>query len=284
MSYMDRVRACNGWSPEDYLPLRCEGETVGRVRRSFARHLGDWPEILLCTEGAVEIHPRLEDAESRSVAMAEVIAKLTRVGHIAYLLDEPYPVTAAARKQTKFVIDRGAAPYFGIRAFGQHINGYVREEEGIRMWIGRRAADRINFPSRLDNLAAGGLPYGIGLRENLAKECQEEAGIRPEVAARAVSVSAITYCRETEKGLKPGVLYCYDLALSEGFVPHAADGEMAGFELLSLEEVARIVRESDEFKPNCALVVIDFLIRHGFITPEDPDYQELLCGLHAPLP
>ena len=31
------------------------------------------------------------------------------------------------------------------------------------------------------------------------------------------------------------------------------------------------------YKPNCNLVVIDFLIRHGMITPESTMYLEL-CG------
>lgn len=25
---------------------------------------------------------------------------------------------------------------------------------------------------------------------------------------------------------------------------------------------------TDEFKPNCALVVLDFMVRHGFVTPD----------------
>ncbi|MCH6589381.1 MAG: DUF4743 domain-containing protein, partial [Proteobacteria bacterium] len=31
----------------------------------------------------------------------------------------------------------------------------------------------------------------------------------------------------------------------------------------------------------CALVVIDFLIRHGFIGPDDPEYVDLVGGLHG---
>lgn len=284
MSYMDRIRACNGWTPEDYLPLRCENETVGRVRHAFARHLAAWPEVFVFTGQAVELNPALAGADARTRAVDEVIVALEQAGHIAYLLGEPYPVTGGARDRARFVIDRGAAPYFGVRAFGQHINGYVRDDGGIRMWIGRRAASRVNYPSRLDNLAAGGLPHGMGLRENLAKECHEEAGIPSALAARAREVGAVTYCRETDRGLRPDVLYCYDLALPPDFVPHATDGEMAGFELLPLDEVADIVRESDAFKPNCSLVVIDFLIRHGFLTPDEPDYLDLLWGLHGPLP
>jgi hypothetical protein len=49
-------------------------------------------------------------------------------------------------------------------------------------------------------------------------------------------------------------------------------------------EVARLVRDTDEFKLNCNLVVIDFLIRHGVIAQEDPDYIAIIQGLRSPLP
>jgi hypothetical protein len=45
----------------------------------------------------------------------------------------------------------------------------------------------------LDNLVAGGLPHGLGLGDNLLKECYEEAGMSAELALKARPVSAITY-------------------------------------------------------------------------------------------
>ncbi len=53
--------------------------------------------------------------------------------------------------------------------------------------------------------------------------------------------------------------------------------------MLGVQEVARLVRETSEFKLNCNLVVIDFLLRHGFIGPEEEDYLELVSGLRQPL-
>ena len=42
----------------------------------------------------------------------------------------------------------------------------------------------------------------------------------------------------------------------------------------------RIVDNGDDFKFNCHLVIIDFLIRHGLIGPDHPDYLDLISGLH----
>jgi hypothetical protein len=48
-----------------------------------------------------------------------------------------------------------------------------------------------------------------------------------------------------------------------------------------MERVVETVRDSDAFKFNCALVVIDFLVRHGYIAADDPDYSDIVEGLMA---
>ncbi len=36
-----------------------------------------------------------------------------------------------------------------------------------------------------------------------------------------------------------------------------------------------------EFKPNCALVLLDFFVRHGIVTAEnEPDYIDIVSRLH----
>ncbi|MCU7859471.1 MAG: NUDIX domain-containing protein, partial [Candidatus Thiodiazotropha sp. (ex Lucinoma kastoroae)] len=190
------------------------------------------------------------------------------------------PVTHSGRETAIATVDRATAPYLGLRAYGQHLNGFVRSEKGLKLWIARRATDRRVFPDCLDNMVAGGLPHNLSLAENLRKECMEEASVPADLANRAVSVGAITYCRETPAGLRPDTLYCYDLELPGDFKPHNTDGEVAEFMLLPVLEVARLVSETDEFKLNCNLVVIDFLLRHGIINPEAPDYLDLVQGLH----
>ncbi len=203
---------------------------------------------------------------------------------ISHLHGEQYAATTTNRDTALLLLDRAAAPYFGVRAFGQHMNGFVRGDDGLKLWVARRALDRIHYPGHLDNLVAGGLPYGVSLADNLAKECWEEAAIPAELAAQAISVGAVTYYVDTEKGFKPDTLFCYDLELPADFQPSCTDGEVESFSLQSVEQVMETVRESDLFKINCNLVIIDFLIRHGCLTPAEDDYLELLTSLHRPLP
>ena len=44
------------------------------------------------------------------------------------------------------------------------------------------------------------------------------------------------------------------------------------------------VRETSEFKLNCNLVIIDFLVRQGYIPEDSPDYLQIVQGLRSPLP
>ncbi|MEY6433499.1 DUF4743 domain-containing protein [Thioalkalicoccus limnaeus] len=284
MSLLEKIHACNHWDPADYVPFVVAGERLGLTRRGFAEALAaEDRDFRLDRDGLVWWSAPTE-FDARSAQFAAILARLVDAGLIGPLHREPYPVTAGGRGQARFLIDRAAAPCFGVRAFGQHLNGYVRTAAGLELWVARRAWDRRHYPGHLDHLVAGGLPWGVSLSENLRKECHEEAGLDPEQADRARPVGAVTYCRASTSGLKPDVIYCYDLELPADFVPHCTDGEVAAFYRWPVDEVLAIVRDSDDFKLNCNLVIIDFLIRHGLIGPEEPDYLALVQGLRAPLP
>lgn len=281
MSFMARIEECNRWTPGDFTAFVVGGESVGMVRREFAEALmRAAPGFALDARGLHWIEAP-DGFDSRTEAMRRICSDLVACGLISHRHGEQYPVSPGRREDARFLIDRACAPYFGVRAFGQHLNGFVRRSDGLHMWIGRRSADRKVYPNRLDNLVAGGLPWGLSLQENLSKECAEEAGMTATLAEQAVAVGAVTYCRASERGLKPDVMYCYDLELPPSFEPRCHDGEVAGFYLWPVEQVAEIVRDSEEFKLNCNLVIIDFLVRHGLLTPEHPDYLEIVQRLRS---
>ncbi|XP_008463364.1 nudix hydrolase 20, chloroplastic-like isoform X3 [Cucumis melo] len=124
-------------------------------------------------------------------------------------------------------------------------------------------------------------PQGISCGENLMKECKEEAGIPRSVSKEAIPVGAISYTDIKGYGYKRDVQFCYDLKLPESFVPENQDGEVEGFMLLPVTNVANVIRRTQFFKPNCSLVIINFLFRHGYIKPESSGYLELLQSLRS---
>ncbi len=62
---------------------------------------------------------------------------------------------------------------------------------------------------------------------------------------------------------KRDILMCFDLELSNDFIPQPIDGEVESFELHTIDWVLKKVLEGgpNGYKPNCNLVIIDFLLR-----------------------
>jgi 8-oxo-dGTP pyrophosphatase MutT (NUDIX family) len=280
MAFIDHIRACNACDLSRFRRFRVAGHPVGWVRHELARRLVDWPELFVTGESELSLADDLADYAARTRAMDQFTRAVAAAGLLPRLRGEAYPVLTEWGAEPLLALDRAVVPWFGIEAYGLHVNGYVRTPDGgLHMWVARRAADRLVAPGKLDNLVAGGQPVGLSLAENLVKEAYEEAGIGPGLAGRAKPVGAIRYRLETEAGVKPDTLFLFDLELEPGFRPRNTDGEVEAFVLMPVAEVAAIVRDSDAFKFNCNLVVIDFLIRHGVIGPDEPDYLHLVSGL-----
>ncbi len=279
MSYLDRIATCQRWDPAAYRPLVIDGRTLGRVSHGVARRLAAFPEVFVVREDAVALAPGLADFESRSRAVAGVLGEMKARGEIPLWRGEDYPVVARWGAAPALKIERAAVPLLGTRGFGVHLNGLVQSARGLSMWVAKRAANKQTAPGKLDHLVAGGQPFGLGVRENLIKEAGEEAGVPAELAARAVAVGAVSYRCERPEGLRDDVLFCYDLELPENFTPQNTDGEVESFALWPITEVLARIRDTEDFKFNVNLVVLDLAIRLGLIAPDDPDYQEIWHGL-----
>ncbi len=279
MSFLDRIRECNEHDLRRFRPLYIERQRLGWVRHDIAQRLADHAEVFEVGTEAVHLQPQLRSFETRSAAVRSVLEALRDAGVIPAWREEPYPVSLRYGSTPLMQMERAAFPCLGVRAYGVHINGYVRDGERLKMWIARRARDKPTYPGMLDNMVAGGMPIGISLRDNLIKECAEEAAIPAALARQAITVGAVSYCKEVPEGIKPDVQFLCDLELPADFEPRPVDGEVEAFYLWPVEKVMEIVRGTQDFKFNCALVVIDFLLRHGYIAPENPDYLELVQGL-----
>lgn len=282
MSFLDRIEACHRWDPDAYRPFMIDGLMVGRVAHDFARRLTDFGKVFQVAEGAVTLTPDLADFESRSTAVAEVLLRLSEAGDIGRWRSEDYPVVRRWGDPPLMKMDRSAVPPLGVRGYGVHLNGVVRSPDGLHMWVGRRAMTKASAPGKLDHLVAGGQPYGLGIRENMIKEGEEEANIPRDLAARLMPVGMVSYRCERPEGLRDDVLFCYDLDLPTDFVPENTDGEVDGFRLWPIERVLETIRDTEDFKFNVSLVVLDFAVRHGLLAPDEPDYHAVVDGLRLP--
>jgi len=282
-AYIQRINTCNSADTSDYLPFLIDDRQTGWLKPAFSNLLADWSSIFSMDDKSVRVNDAIQGFHERSETLDEVIRSLVQKQVIRAYLDEPYPVTDGDRNAAIMTLDRSAAAFFGIRCFGQHLNGYVRKNDGIHLWIARRARDRHIEPGKLDNMVAGGLPWHTSLEENLIKECAEEAGMSASLARHSRAVGTVSYLAESVNGIKPDTLYCYDIELPEDFTPVCTDGEVESFHLIPVEEVMQIIHDSEDFKPNCNLVILDFLVRHGLLDPEEKGYTDLVSRLHRKL-
>ena len=284
MDYTDHISSCNHYDISGFTRFFVGDIPVGWIRHNLAIHLGGTEKLFEKKADGISFGVGLSHPSDRSGEMALVLTRLADQGVIPPLRNEDFPVSTHFGAELLMQMDRSAVPAFGLAAYGTHVNGFVRRENGgIDLWIGRRARDRRLYPGKLDNMVAGGLPVDLSPMANVIKEAEEEAGIHPELAACARQVSKISYVVETEDGLTPDTMFCFDLELPEEFVPENKDGEVEAFYCRPVEDVMETVRTGFDFKFNCNLVIIDFLLRHRLIPDSHPDFNRLTKGLRNSL-
>lgn len=203
---------------------------------------------------------------------------------------EQFPIVGA---RFDVGIERSAFSLFGIIGRGAHMTVYSRTDDGLKFWIARRSAAKSTYPNMLDQAVAGGVARGETPLECIIREAGEEAGLSPERVRNSVvatgTVSWFNISDERAGGevglMNPGILYTYDLDVpSSGVEFQAVEGDISKFHLMGLSDVLKALHQGD-FKPSCAMVMLDFLIRHGLITAEnEPDYGEMVSRLHRKLP
>jgi len=281
MSFLDRINVCKAPDLSPYVPFVVDGHIVGYVKPDLAAELKDFPDTFTVLPQVLGLNDKLQDVESRTAGVGQVMEVLMQRGAVPGWRGEKYKVAVSFSAPTLFEIERAAVPLFGTIGCGVHMNGITRRGGELCMWVGRRSLSKPTGPGKLDQMVAGGQPAGISLKDNLIKECAEEANIPAEIAVLSVPVGAITYCMERPEGLRRDVIFAYDLVLPEDFEPENTDGEMEDFRLMTMDELSACVQETDDFKFNCSLVVIDFLIRHGYIEADHEDYLKIIDGLHS---
>ena len=279
MTYLDRVQFATRFDLSGYVPMELEGAIVGYVTLELGDLLADLPQIFRVTQCGLSFQDRLSDHDSRTQAFDSILPGLRDAGFVRGAVGEQFDVARTLGGHPLMAMDRSAVEAFGIISAGFHLNGIV----GDRMWIARRSWDKPMFPGELDNMVAGGWPRGIGFMDNVVKECAEEADIPEELARRARPVGVMSYVMEVPGGLRRHAMYLLDLEVPAEFQPRIVDGEVDSFELNRIDDVAVQVRETCDFKYNSSMAIIDYLIRTGRITPDEPGYVELVRGMHSPL-
>lgn len=230
------------------------------------------------SQDALTLQVQPDSYDTRTDALAQAAAILSAY-HQTPLHGEIYPLIGRWGDEILAHIDRAAIPWFGVKGCGVHVNGIVRKADGLYFWIGQRSSSCNIDPGKLDLMIGGGLPLGLTIQDNVCKEGWEEAGLPPDLARTARHVSTLSYKLDLMGGLRNDTLFVHDIELPESFEPRNTDGEVSRFRLMPAREVAEIIRTTDRFKFNCNLVLIDRLLAHNVIAPDDAEYEAMMSAL-----
>ena len=245
---------------------------------------------------------------ARSAALHCATLTLIAANCIKKVHGELFPVAARFGAAALALVDRNMAPVLGVTCTGVHLICYVRGGPAVPgsttvsttadaepstvappapvsgVWLSQRALDKSSFPGCWDPTAAGGHPHGIGLQKNMQKEAWEEAGLPEELSRTATSSGCLSFMSAKKDGscLKQSLYFIWDCNVPAAWTPTAVDGEVADFQLCSLADVEEEVRVGTaKLRPNMRAVMVDFLMRHGAITPDaEPEYAGIANALH----
>ncbi|KAK6717293.1 hypothetical protein SNK05_000491 [Fusarium graminearum] len=207
--------------------------------------------------------------------------------------------------------------FLGILTVGVHLNVYSKDTGEYRIWVARRASGpEYSYPGMLDQIVAGGMDPEdrdhellVPLR-TLIREAREEVGLEIDERTRtvfvpgtetrprreigkAVRISHITFFDKkdprtgelNEHQLEPGVRIIYDLELTSEYYPQPNEPSIDSIMAMDVSQVKESLSQEGEWKPNCGLVMLEFLVRHQLVNMNnDRHYDRIMEGLRPHIP
>jgi 8-oxo-dGTP pyrophosphatase MutT (NUDIX family) len=266
-------------------PLWVARHVAGWLDDARAARLAAMTDVFDLRSDGLSFVAGISDARARSLALERVARALEADGLLTAWRDERYAVAPELGAPPWFELERAAARFFGIYTYAAHVNGLVRRDTEVAMWIARRSPTKSIDPGMLDNLVGGGIASGQTVAAAVVKEAWEEAGIAASVAALAQPAGAVQICREQPDGLQRETIFVHDLWLPAEFVPACQDDEVVGHRLVPLSEVGSLIANDvgqDVVTADAALVMVDCLLRHGAIAHDASNYGALDALRHPP--
>ena len=261
---------------------------VGYIRPHIVEEMPWSPRIRINHRSQTVRLP--EDDEEATQAISDTLNRARkRFAVLSGWRDELYPVTG---RKSNITMERAGSALLGIVTYGVHMTAYTKGTDGIMIWVPRRSSKKSTYPSMLDNTVAGGISASEEPFQALVREAAEEASLPEDVVregAKPCGTVSYFHVRDSRAGgetglMQPEIQFVYDLELPNDTLLKPADDEVQEFYLWSVEEVQKALAE-EKFKPNCALVLLDFFVRHGILRVDnEPDYVDIAARLHRKLP
>jgi 8-oxo-dGTP pyrophosphatase MutT (NUDIX family) len=259
------ILAARRFDAAAHAPFFIGDARVGWIRLSDVDALHRWPDVFVIDDASVRLHPSLASVDTRTAALAFVIAHLHADGKIPGWRNETYAIRNAFDAPPLAFIERAASRYFGTMTYAVHLNGIVKYRDSApKVWIARRSDTKATDPGMLDNVVAGGIGWGMDVLPTLVKECWEEAGMPAELAQTAQQGGTFHVLQSLPEGTQAEQIFVFDVTLPEDFTPRNQDGEVGEHRLVRIDDVARWIEEG-KLTVDASLATLDCMLRHRWI-------------------
>src|SRR5437868_565412 len=128
MSFAEHIRRCNNYDPARVAPLIAGDRRIGLLLHEHAAALRPFREVFAVEQDRVRLLAE-GDCAAVSAAVDGVVNALVAENRVRKWRNETFDVAARWGEPPIFRLDRGAVPFFGVRAYGVHLNGYRRHGE-----------------------------------------------------------------------------------------------------------------------------------------------------------
>ncbi|TIB40348.1 hypothetical protein E3P86_00714 [Wallemia ichthyophaga] len=285
MKMIELIRELNNFNPKGFIPLKHNTHTIGYINKQLIGFVNIPPftikhDSVIYTHSSVQRDSEIINLHFRTLKEA-TDTPLPVKHELNGWRNEDYGVYSADNSLL-FTLERAAAGILGIPTYGIHLTAFTPD---YKLWIPRRSPTKQTYPAMLDNTVAGGIAFGDSVLHTVIKECQEEANLPSEIIHSSLKSTGVVTYFYMKQGLfaQPEIQFVFDLKVDQHVTPTPNDGEVQSFSCISVDQAIANIHDR-QFKPNCALVLIDFFVRHGFISPDIDEYIELTQNMHRQLP
>lgn len=274
---------------QHYYKFKIEGYSpaFGLLPKTIVKQFR-WPECWeIAHDNRTLTLAHSSNVQERSRRFGETLELMVQSKVMPELRDEIIP-THGPEGEPVMHMDRVGSILFGTVMYGVQMLAYTNTKKGTLYWVPRRSRSVRAYAGMLDHCVGGALNSGETPMDTLVREAREEASLSESyVREYARSFGVVSYHMNhdanNEPGHQPQVMYTYSIELPQDMEPKASDGEVDKFELMTLERVKAALWRR-EFKANCVLTWISYLISQGIMNADNErDLHRITTHLHRRL-
>lgn len=193
-----------------------------------------------------------------SASLAQLARAMRQAGLTGVWRDEALAVRDPQGRMLG-TVERAAVRPLGIATRAVHLVGC--HPDG-RYWVQRRAQSKANDPGKWDTLMGGMVAAGDTLTRALARETQEEAGLRMDALHQLAAGGCLRIRQPAQDGRGSGYVVedidWFTCRVPNGVVPVNQDGEVDEFRLMAPDELLERMAK-DDFTLEAALILSEAL-------------------------